>query len=118
MLAGSEAEAGYLVALLNASCLRRAFAESRTSGRHFCLNPWRKIPIPLYDKKKSAHRKLAELCDSVEKIAAQAVQAVLQKKPDLKQVGLSEAVRRAVYDSDKGREIEALAGKILPKQAS
>ena len=48
-------EAAFLVALLNAPCLTRAFVESRTSGRHFKNNPWRTIPIPRYDRANPLH---------------------------------------------------------------
>ena len=63
-------EAAYLVALLNAPCLTRAFAESRTSGRHFKNNPWRAIPIPRYDRSDPLHRRLATLCKRAENTTA------------------------------------------------
>ena len=114
----SEAEAGYLVALLNAQCLTRAFAESRESGRHFASLPWRKVPIPRYDKRDHRHRRLAELCSIAERTAASRVSAELAERPNLGQVGLSKAVREAVSVSNAGREIESLAARLLPKQAS
>ena len=89
----SDAEAGYLVALLNAVCLRRAFAESRESERDFHLHPWRKVPIPRYDAKKPMHRRLAELCASAKEVAVDRVKAELDKRPGLDQQGLSKVVR-------------------------
>ena len=114
----SEAEAGYLVALLNASCLRRAFAECKESGRDFHLHPWRKVPIPRYDRKNRTHRRLAELCGAAENIVANTVEDELSDRPSLGQPGLSKAARDALQDSKEGREIERLAARLLPKQAS
>ena len=113
----SEDEAGYLVALLNASCLRRAFAECKESGRHFHLHPWRKVPIPRFDKKVRSHRRLAELCGAAEKIVARRVNDELEDRPDLGQPGLSKVAREALQGSKEGREIERLAARLLPKQA-
>ena len=44
--ASSDGEAAFLVGILNAPALRRAFSESRTSGRDFHKNPWRSVPVP------------------------------------------------------------------------
>ena len=117
LITESSAEARYLVAILNAACLRRAFAESRESGRDFHLHPWRKVPIPRYDAAKPQHRRLAELCRSAEKTAARQVAVELGKRPALGQPGLSKAVRKAVMDSKEGREIERIAAQLLPAQA-
>ena len=114
---GSEMEAGYLVALLNAQCLTKAFTDSKESGRHFNLHPWRKVPIPRFDKKNRTHRSLAELCSSAEKIAANCVKTELALRPDLGQMGLSKTVRNALAESKAGLEIERLAARLLPKQA-
>ena len=113
----SGTEAGFLVALLNATCLRRAFSESKESGRDFHLHPWRKVPIPRYDGNNPRHRRLAELCVSAEKIAAGRVASELEERPNLGQPGLSKAVREAVLESNAGREIEDLAAQLLPHQA-
>ena len=114
MTVRSEDEAGYLVALLNANCLRRAFAESKESGRHFHLHPWRKVPIPRFDKTIRDHRRLARLCGVVEKIAVGLVKKELGLRPSLGQQGLSEAVRESLLESREGREIECLASRLLP----
>ena len=112
----SEAEAGYLVALMNAGCLARAFAESKESGRHFQLHPWRKIPIPRYDKTNASHRRLAQLCSAIERVATRSVAKELADRPDLGQVGLSKAIREAVAASEEGAEIESIAARLLPEQ--
>ena len=113
----SEAEAGYLVAILNARCLRRAFAESKESGRDFHLHPWRKVPIPRYDAKIREHRRLAELCAVAERVVERRVQAELAGRPTLGQPGLSAAARLAVSESKAGQEIERIVARLLPDQA-
>ena len=115
---GSNDEAGYLTALLNANCLRRAFAECRESERHFHLHPWRKVPIPRYDEQNGQHQRLAELCQTAEGIATQRMEAELAERPTLKQTGLSEAIRKAVQESDEGQEIERIVRGLLPAQAN
>ena len=113
----NESEAGYLVALLNARCLRRAFAECKESGRDFHLHPWKKVPIPKYDRTDRRHVQLADLCKAAENIAKRRVEAELTKRPNLKQQGLSKAVREAVSESKAGQEIERIAAALLPDQA-
>ena len=117
LIVRSEAEAGYLVALLNARCLRRAFAESKESGRDFHLHPWRKVPIPRYDAKVREHRRLAELCATVERVVERRVDAELERRPGLGQPGLSAAAREAVSESKAGQEIERIVARLLPDQA-
>ena len=67
--APSAEEAAYLVALLNAPSLRRAFAQSRTSGRDFHLRPWQKVPLPRFNAKNQVHRELLSACERAERIA-------------------------------------------------
>lgn len=117
LIAQSEAEAGYLVVLLNANCLRRAFAESKESGRDFHLHPWRKVPIPRFDKSNPMHVQLANMCTSVEKIAERQAEESLAERPYLGQPGLSESIRQAISNSKAGREIENLVEKLLPYHA-
>ena len=116
-LARNLDEAKYLVSMLNAPCLEHAFAESRGTGRHFQLKPWRKVPIPYYDDQNLNHRRLAELCESAEKIADLSMQDSLKGQEKLGQVGLSKRIREAVFASAVGKEINELAAKILPDQA-
>ena len=110
-------ESAYLVAILNAPCLRQAFLESRESGRHFQLHPWRKVPIPRYDGQNRMHRRISELCSLAEGIAEVTVRENLKNNPKLGQVGLSKRIRNAVFDTDVGIEINEIAAKILPDQA-
>ena len=118
MAAASEEEAGYLVALLNAVCLREAFAQSRESGRHFQLHPWRKIPIPRYNASIVAHRQLATLCTEAEVIARQVADKTLAGKPGASQEAVSRAIRAALAESRTGQTIETLARAVLPAQAT
>lgn len=114
----TEDEAGYLVAILNAACLRRAFKESRDSGRHFHLHPWRKVPIPRYDETNTKHQRLAELCADAERLALKAARKKLEKKPNTGQVGISMAIRNALYLAEVGQEIEAIVTDLFPEQVT
>jgi len=114
---GSEAEAGYLVAMLNAPCLERAFAESRESGRDFHLHPWAKVPIPRFDRRNPAHRRLAALCGQAERVAERTTAQTTAAKPGLRQVGLSAAIRDALSSSDVGIELDETVRRLLPDQA-
>lgn len=60
-------EAAFLVGILNASILTRAFAEARTSGRHFQKSPWRKIPIPAFNKVNSEHKGIVDVTHRAER---------------------------------------------------
>ena len=112
----SKEEAGYLVAILNARCLRRGFAECRESGRDFCAHPWRKMPIPRYNKKDHKHQRLAKLCTAAEQIVIRKVDEVLETRPTLGQPGLSKVLRETLEDSDEGQEIEQIVARLMPAQ--
>ena len=112
----SDIEAGYLVSLFNARCLRRAFAESKESGRNFHKNPWRNVPIPLFNKEDAKHNRLGELCSEVESIAKESVTEQLSFRPTLGQPGLSKAIRDDVANSKAGKEIERIVRSLLPRQ--
>jgi len=68
-IAKSEEEAAYLIAILNASSLTEAFAEARSSQRHFNRTPWTQIPIPKFNPENRAHSSLSILSISAERIA-------------------------------------------------
>lgn len=114
---GSTNEAGYLVSILNSSCLDQAFSESRESGRHFQLHPWKKVPIPSYDSRDHRHRRLAELCGKAETVAQKTIHSTLKENPNLGQVGLSSRIRASLGKSEIGIEINDLVAQILPAQA-
>ncbi|MDE0627760.1 MAG: N-6 DNA methylase [Bryobacterales bacterium] len=112
-VAGSEAEAQYLVALLNAPCLKRAFRKARKSGRHFHQHPWRKVPIPRFNVQDKHHMRLAKLCSEAE---AEALR-VRDRFPGKGQVKVSKEIRARLADCGIAARIDALAEKLLPEQA-
>lgn len=107
----SPDEAAYLVALLNAPSLGRAFCESRTSGRHFTNNPWRKVPIPKYDKKNQAHQRLMSLCKRAERRAQ--VWLASQSR-EYGQVATSNRIRELLKRALTFDEIDQEARFLLP----
>ena len=113
----TSAEAAYLTVLLNTSCLKRAYADSRESGRDFHLQPWRKVPIPRYDKKSALHKEIAALCSRAEKVAARTVNDELRAAASKGQVALSKAVRNALADAGVGAAMDECARQLLPKHA-
>ena len=117
-IAPNASEAAYLTALMNAPCLKDAFVQSRSSGRHFHLNPWRYIPVCRYNHAKAGHRKLVSLTRKAERI----VESWLKKNIDLSssdgQVALSMRLRSQLLDKGVFAEIDSIARKILPDQSS
>lgn len=104
-------EAAFIVALLNAPCLTRAFAESRTSGRHFKNNPWRAIPIPRYDRTNPAHRRLVTLCKRAELSATTWLSSSATPSG---QVAASKRIRELLKDAGILRSIDDAARSLLP----
>ena len=115
--ARTAAEAAYLTVLLNAGCLQQAYADSRASGRHFDLQPWRKVPIPLYDETIALHNQIAALCVRAETIAARTVNEELSERANKGQITLSKAVRIALSDSGIDAAMNDKARQLLPDHA-
>ncbi len=111
--AGSAAEARYLVAVLNAPCLRQAFLHSRTSGRHFQTNPWRAVPIPAYDHTNPAHTQLAALAAQAERAVAK-----LDIAAEIGQVAASQRIRSYLTETGVLAHIDEQAKQILPDHAT
>ena len=113
----SEAEAAYLVAILNSSVLTKAFADTRTSGRDFHLNPFRKVPIPKFDRRNKLHQKLARLTRRAESVVEQ-----WMKSPEfpkhLQQVRLSSRIRELLRDHGIMDKIDESVKELLPEQTS
>ena len=109
--APSEEEAAYLIAILNAPCLRSAFAESRRSGRDFHLYPWHRVPIPRFDPDNPAHDELA-------KLAVEAETAVMDfgTRSGGGQVSLSNGIRKRLADVGILAAMDAAIGRLLPDQ--
>ncbi len=117
-VAPTEREAGYLTAVLNAPCLRRAFAQSRESGRHFQLHIWRKVPVPRYDERNRLHAKLSELCGDAEKAALEAARAIRESVPSAKQKKLSAGIRDWLQRAGISGDIDGAVRQLLPGQAA
>ena len=67
---GTQREALYLTALLNAPALQAAYRDSKTSALDFDKNPLRHVPVPRFDPKKSTHITLVQATRDAEKAAA------------------------------------------------
>ena len=115
--AGSEDEAAYVVALLNAPALSQAFLDSRQSGRDFHMHPWRKVPIPQFDKDDNDHVELAGLTAEAEQLIEQWMSDEANTQ-GLKQVGLSKRIRRMLDEEGVLSRIDTIARKVLPRQTS
>ena len=107
-------EAAFLVALLNAPCLTRAFAESRTSGRHFKNNPWRAIPIPRHDPANPVHRRLVTLCKRAERASSFWLAAA---SPTYGQVAASKRIRALLCETGPFLSINQSVRAVLPDHA-
>ena len=117
-VANSEDEAAYLTALLNAPCLRKAFFQSRESGRHFQLHPWRKVPIPRFDSKNRWHSELVELCKRAEDAAHITAEKVKKKHPNAGPLKLSNTVRKRLESDGIFPSVDKVAARLLPNQVS
>ena len=117
-LASGAGEAAYLVAILNAPCLNDAFVQSRTSGRDFQLNPWRKVPIRRFDPGNSSHQALAKLTEKAEAATEEWLAGSPDETARLGQVGLSSRIRELLTAQGIFAEINAIVRQILPTQAT
>jgi hypothetical protein len=115
--AHTSAEAAYLTVLLNTSCLQQAYKDSRESERDFHLLPWRKVPIPRYDKTNVLHKEIAALCTDAEKIAERTVNQELKARPTRGQIALSKAVRDALGEAGLETAMNGCAQRLLPEHA-
>lgn len=109
-------EAGFLTAVLNAPCLRRAFFESRAGGRDFHLHPWRRVPIPRFDGDNNQHANLADLCGVAEDASSEAVQRCVNEKSSVTHMKLSNAVRDRLAADGILDVIDGIVARIPPKQ--
>lgn len=117
-VADTEAEAGYVVCLLNAPCLVRAYLEARSSGRDFHLHPWRKVPIPGFNPNDPVHKELVDLCWEAEEVALEMAQGVRKHKPGAGQVAISKAIRARLSDDGISDRIDQCARLLLPEQVA
>lgn len=108
----TEAEAAYLVGVLNSPALNPAFVGSRTSGRHFVNNPWRAVPIPRYSHNDNLHREIARLARRAEKIANQ----WCSENPSRGgQLAISKRIRGLLKDSGILDSLDDSVHQLLPQ---
>ena len=113
--AASADEAAFLVALLNAQGLQRAFRDACASGRDFALHPWRKVPLPRFDARNANHRELVGLTARAESAAAQVLAA--QEDPERRgQKFLSARIRAGLHEEGIMADIDNYVAAILPQQ--
>ena len=108
-------EAAYLVALLNAPALREAFKQAQSSGRHFQLRPWRRVPIPRFDPAAGRHRELAALCTEAEAAAQAYLEQHAAALPG-GQVGRSNRLREHLTALGLFDRLDEAARRLLPDQ--
>ncbi len=113
MQVSSSAEAAFLVALLNAPCLREAFAEAKSTGRHFSRTLWKTVPVPRYDPADPIHRRLAGLCREAEARAA----ALVRDDGPASQAAVSARIRRGLAEAGVLAAIDREARMVLPEHA-
>lgn len=116
-VAPCEREAGFLTALLNAPCLRRAFVESRDSGHDFRLHSWQPVPIPRFDSDNHRHAKLADPCGVAEDASSETVQRGINEEASATQVKLSNAVRDRLEADGILDTIDGIVARLLPERA-
>ncbi len=112
--AATAREAAYLAGILNAPSLNAAFAESRTSGRDFHKNPWRKIPIARYDPENAVHQEIADLAVQAER----AVLGLVDEDRSQGQVAISKGMRRVLASKGILDRLDKAAGQALPRHAA
>ena len=113
--ANSADEAAYLVAILNAKCLRRAFVDAREAGRHFHLHPWRKIPIRRFNPKNPVHLNLVNICQQAEDSVQLLMESGFNNRRG--QVAQSKQIRLHLDEAGVLDQLDVLVRKILPEQA-
>ena len=109
--ARSVPEAAFLVGILNAPALRRAFAEARSSGRDFHKTPWQWVPVPKYDSHDPAHQLVARLAPRAEKVAAK---CVADFPPGGGQIAVSGGIRDALANNGLFDRLNEAVAEILP----
>ena len=109
--ANDEDEAAFLVGLLNAPGLSRAFKEARTSGRDFHKSPWRFVPVPRYDPANGRHQEIVRLTQLAEDTADRCLDENAHRRG---QVATSGRIRAALTENRLSEQLDETAAKILP----
>ena len=112
-IAKSASEAAYLVGILNAPCLIKAFNQSKSSGRNFHRDLWLMVPIPKFNREDPDHRALVKLTKRAEKLVKSYAHIL---KPDVSQAAISSQVREKLHADGISDEIDTVVRRILPHQ--
>ena len=110
--ARSVPEAAFLVGILNAPALRRAFADARSSGRDFHKTPWQWVPVPKFDKDDAAHLMVAAIASKAEDAAAKCVAGSPRGNS---QQSTSGRIRTALTEDGLYDRLNEAVAQILPE---
>ena len=116
--APNEPEALYLLAMLNAPALRKAFADARPSDRHFSLSPWTEVPIPLFDSCNEDHIQLSKLAEKAELACLEWADKNREKINKSGQISISKSSRELPEVTAALDEIDEVIRKLMPEQAT
>ena len=109
-------EACYLIAILNAPSLEEAFLQSQGgTGWEFDLKPWRKVPIPRFDRNNGNHVKLVGLAKRAERHALKVVEKIespLSNRSRHSSLISQHLTKTGIYD-----EIDEIIWVMMPDQA-
>ena len=67
VVCGSEEEALYLCAILNAPCMQNTWNLTKTAALHYDKNPWRKVPVKRFAASNRIHVALVGVAREAEK---------------------------------------------------
>ena len=115
-----ELEAAYLVGLLNAPTLCRAFKECQSSDRDFHLYPWRRVPIPEFDPDNVLHQQMAELTIESEKSVNNLLQELMEELNEGQTLpgyeALSNRIRERLAEEGISQRLDKVTSLLLPEQ--
>ena len=116
--APSELESLYLLSILNAPALSKAFAEGRNSDRHFTVTPWLHVPIPRFDPCNEDHIRLSKLAETAELACCEWADQNRQKIISSGQISISKSSRELPVVVAVLGEIDEVIRKLMPEQAT
>ncbi len=107
----TEDEVNYLMSVLSAQCLQRAYVDSKVSSYDFDTYPLRSIPIPKFDPQDQRHAELSRLGANAEQVATSVPVAGGQ-------VMMRRIIRDALTEDGVSDEIDRYVRELLPDYAS
>ena len=116
--ADSDLHALYLLAILNAPALSRAFAHARSSDRDFSLTPWTHVPIPRFDSHNENHMRLTQLAKTAESACIEWAQDNIRKINKSGQISISKSSLQLPPVTAVLDEIDEVIRKLMPEQAT